>query len=245
MTNISWKTPLACCNLGQQSQSHCRDGFLAKQNLSLPHTHTWTCKSHSVNVCLPINEPSGKNSKSTIVRDALPPSIYDLWKTFYISMYTWGEQQWVKPNHLLNVVNAVCSFDQKGCQRQRILLFWNHTCSRACGLGNLAMARYIRCPGRFCLPANLTPISQTETHICATISPKTFIWLQKPYPIIVDFPGDVHIQVGYSESFLVMFPSPGWSSEEWICLEFWVKLQTGSRKALGHYEDYILQPSLM
>ena len=143
-------------------------------------------------------------------------------------MYTWGEQQWVKPNYLLNVVNAVCSFDQKGCQRQHILLFWNHTCSRACGLGNLAMARYIRCPGRFCLPANLTPISQPATHICATISPKTFIWLQKPYPIIVDF------QARYSESFLVMFPSRGLSSEEWIWLEFWVKLQTGSRKALAN-----------
>ena len=117
-------------------------------------------------------------------------------------MHTWGEQQWVKPNHLLTVVNAVCSFDQKGCQRQHILLFWNHTCSRACGLGNLAMARYIRCPGRFCLPANLTPISQPATHICATISPKTFIWLQKPYPIIVDFRGNIHIQARYSESFL-------------------------------------------
>ena len=162
-------------------------------------------------------------------------------------MYTWGEQQWVKPNHLLTVVNAVCSFDQKGCQRQHILLFWNHTCSRACGLGNLAMARYVRCPGRFCLPANLTPISQPATHICATISPKTFIWLQKPHPIIVDFPGNIHVQ-GILKVFSLCFPvevevlrnGSGWSSGSNFRQD-----QGKHWPIVGHYGDYILQPSFM
>ena len=46
-------------------------------------------------------------------------------------MYGDGEQEQVKLNYLLNVVNAVLCIDQKSCEYPSFL---KHTCLRVCGL---------------------------------------------------------------------------------------------------------------